>query len=128
MKKLMLALAVVAAVGLFLGNTAELSARPQYKMAWDKTYMVEGSAMAKALDGKSTCNVCHVGAKSKKNRNDYGMALAKTLGEPNVKDAEAIAAAFKKVGESKSKGEDSPTFGKLIEEGKLPMTPNEPAQ
>ena len=75
--------------------------------------------MAKALGESSSCNVCHVGA-NKKKRNDYGAAFQKVLkkngGQP------AIVEALDKVAKQHSKPKDdkSPTFGELIEEGKLP--------
>ncbi len=114
-----LCFAVVVGFALVLTSDSA-NARPQYKKSWDKLYMTDGSAMAKALGGKSNCNVCHDG-KDKKKRNDYGMALGKLTGK-NLKDADKIEADLKKVAGMHSKGDDSPTFGKLIEEGKLPIT------
>jgi hypothetical protein len=75
-----------------------------------------------ALVQKTKCNVCHQG-KSKKERNVYGMALDMLLDRNTDKDnQEKIRQALATVAEIKSdpiKG-DSPTFGKLIAEGKLP--------
>ena len=63
--------------------------------------------------------MCHVG-KKKKNRNDYGKALAKLMGKKNQKAAEAIDAAFAKA--EKKKNAKGVTFGSLIKDGKLPGT------
>ena len=111
-------LAVVASYFLTVGQQSA-NARPNYKTAWDKAYMTEGSAMFVALNGKSNCNICHEGS-DKKNRNEYGKAVGKGLGMPKVTDADAIAAGLKKAGEAKSEG--GPTFAELIEGGKLPVT------
>jgi hypothetical protein len=123
MKKVVLAMAAaMVAVSVLAGVSLEsASARPQYKMEFDKKYMADGSAMNKALSGKSNCNVCHVG-KDRKKRNDYGAALGKALGEKNVKDKEKIEEALGKVEKEKS---GDKTFGDLIKDGKLPVTMDE---
>jgi hypothetical protein len=68
------------------------------------------------------CNVCHTG-KSKRNRNPYGIELAKLLDRIADKDnAEKIGATLDKVAGMKSDPDnpDAPTFGELIAAGKLP--------
>lgn len=122
MRKLALCMVPLFVLAAWLVVTGEQSAdaRPQYKMAWDKTYLKEGSAIYQALGGKSNCNVCHDG-KDRKNRNDYGMAIGKSIGQKNCKDADTIAGGLKKAAETKSP--DGPTFGDLIEQGKLKPTP-----
>lgn len=104
-------------------------ARPQHKKEWDAKYLKEGTAIHKALGGKSNCNLCHQGAKSKKVRNDYGKALEPLLGMANQKDAAIVQKALDDAAAQKSKADDdaSKTFGELIEEGTLPVTTAEPA-
>src|SRR5690606_15272700 len=102
---------MVAAALAMAPSSAE--AVPGFKMQFDKRYMVEGSAIYTALEGKSNCNVCHVGT-DKKQRNDYGKALGKLLTKQD-KDPEKIQAALEKV-ESEKIGDT--TFGALIKEGK----------
>ncbi len=77
---------------------------------------------------EAKCNVCHYG-KSKKNRNTYGVALSKELTKKDGKDTAKIQAALDKVAAEKSIPDDaaSPTFGELIEQGKLPGTEPEDA-
>jgi hypothetical protein len=72
----------------------------------------------KALEGKTNCNICHVGT-DKKQRNDYGMAIDKLLSKDDMKDAEKIEQSLVKVEGEKS---GDTTFGVLIKEGKLPVT------
>jgi hypothetical protein len=78
-------------------------------------------AFTKLAKDDAKCLVCHQG-KNKKNRNPYGAALAEFIGKKDQKDTDKIIAALEKVAEQSSNPEDSeaPTFGELIEEGKLP--------
>ena len=123
MKKVVLAVvAAMVAVSVLGGlSTDSASARPPYKMEFDKKYMADGSEINKALSGKSNCNICHVG-KDRKNRNEYGAAIGKALGEKNVKDNQKIVDALGKAEKEKS---GDKTFGDLIKEGKLPVTMDE---
>jgi len=76
----------------------------------------------KATVEKVRCNVCHVG-RVKKNRNAYGQALDKLLDRQADKDNKAkIQAALDTVAKQHSNPDDqkSPTFGELIQQGKLP--------
>lgn len=125
MKKVVLAaVAALAAVSVVSGWMSETAnARPPYKMEFDKKYMADGTALNKALEGKSNCNLCHQG-KNRKNRNEYGEALTKALGEKNVKDMAKIAEALVKAEKAKPNGGDK-TFGDLIKDGSLPVTMEE---
>jgi hypothetical protein len=116
MKKVAVTGLVVAMVLGFL--TIDVSARPNYKKAWDKKYVEgnENEGFVKAAE-EAKCNVCHQG-KSKKMRNDYGTALSKML--MKEKDDGKIMEAFAKAEEMKGKGGE--TFGALIKDGKLPGT------
>jgi hypothetical protein len=78
-------------------------------------------ALAAAV-AKVKCNVCHMGT-NKKMRNDYGKALKGLLDKKtDIKNIAKIQAALEKVAGMKSKSDDpsSPTFGELLEQGKLP--------
>ena len=75
---------------------------------------------ARVRDAK--CNLCHVG-NSKKNRNTYGMQLAKRLDAKEDKgNAERIRTVLQQVAQRKSKPDDAnaETFGQLIAAGYLP--------
>ena len=68
------------------------------------------------------CNVCHKGS-SKKERNGYGDALADRLDKKeDAKNVEKIRKALETVAAMPSDPAkaDAPTFGALIEQGKLP--------
>jgi hypothetical protein len=78
-------------------------------------------AFAEAVT-KVKCLVCHEG-KSKKNRNVYGKQLSELLDKKTDKEnVEKIKKALDRVAKTKvdAKKKDSPTFGDLIAEGKLP--------
>jgi hypothetical protein len=101
-----------------LANLQPAQAFPNFKIQFDKRYLVEGSALHKAVGGKTTCNVCHVGM-NKGRLNDYGTALNKLLNQDDIRNFEKIQQALEKV-ESEKIGPT--TFGELIKEGKLPIT------
>jgi len=114
-----LIVAGIAFVVAMMQVGTDVHARPQYKKALDAKY----PGHAKMIAAK--CDVCHFG-NSKKNRNDYGMAIGGALSGKNVKDAAQIEAAL-----GKAEGEKSPrdcpgcstegkTFGDLIKAGELP--------
>lgn len=94
---------------------------------FEAVYLKRDSSDAKdksfvAVVEKAKCNVCHEG-KSKKERNIYGMALDMLLDKKADKDdKEKIKKALATVAELKSDPvkSDSPTFGQLIAQGKLP--------
>ena len=134
MKKAVVTLfAMVVASSTLLGLWAGTAqSRPQYAKAFNAMYVkpdgtAEEQAFA-ALAKDAKCAVCHVG-ESKKNRNDYGKALAKILKPEDagaefkgVTDKAKIEEALKKVAEEHvdAKNPKSPTYGDLIKEGKLP--------
>jgi hypothetical protein len=123
MKKVaVLVMAGAFGVASFVADAPQAQAFPPFKIAFDKKYMAEGSALHKALEGKSNCNVCHLGTKDKKKRNDYGLALDKLLTKEDAKNPEKITDALAKVEAEKS---GNMTFGELIKQGKLPITKEE---
>jgi hypothetical protein len=132
-----LAIVASAAAACLLCNTPA-QARPQFKEMFDERYMREGTALFKAYEGKSHCNVCHLNG-AKGIRTAYGNALDELL---DLEDAKAltpsemrkdlakarkaqakIKAAFEEVEKRPSipkMKKKSPTFGELIKSGKLP--------
>lgn len=102
------------AMGLIvIAASQDAQARPKYFAEFKNAY---GNLAAEA--DKVKCNVCHFG-QEKKNRNDYGKAIADALGEKNVMDVEKIKEALKKAEKEKSSTAGK-TFGDLIKDGKLP--------
>lgn len=122
MKKVaLLSLIGICVFGLSLMlSTDDANARPNYNSAFKDMYVKEGTPLAKAVD-EVKCNVCHEG-KKKKNRNVYGKAVHEALGGEKIKDKDKINAALEKAAKMHSDPEDkdSPTFGELLKEGKLP--------
>ena len=111
---LVLAIAFVAAT--------EADARPQYQKAFLSKYKKVTAAK------KAKCNVCHrkkkAGEKGKP-RNDYGVALQKSIPKKNCKVGAKIVEALtktEKVKVSKDKKEKK-TYGDRLKAGKLPATP-----
>lgn len=87
----------------------------------------EQKALAEAIDeikpATLRCNVCHVG-KDKKKRNAYGEQLAELLDKKEDKDdKEKIQKALDEVAEIKidPDDEESPTYGDVLKEGKIPI-------
>jgi squalene-hopene/tetraprenyl-beta-curcumene cyclase len=75
-----------------------------------------------ALVREAKCNLCHIG-NSKKDRNTYGMELAKLLDHTaDNRNAEKIRNALEQVAQLKSvpDDEDAKTFGQLIAARQLP--------
>lgn len=111
MRKFWVVATVFGAFGLLVGllpgaNVAEVEARPQYSKVFKATY-----AEVKKVD----CNVCHVG-KDKKDRNEYGKALAACI-DKNCKDEKKIVEALEKVAAEKV---GDKTWGELFKSGKRP--------
>jgi len=104
----------VAVAGLMLASafTGGADARPAYMKKFKSKYTKV------AENNKITCAVCHP-AKSKKERNDYGKALGKSVSK-NEKDDTKIGEALDKA--AKEKNADGKTFQSLLDEGKLPGT------
>ncbi|RLS80664.1 MAG: hypothetical protein DWI04_07920 [Planctomycetota bacterium] len=117
----------LAVVGVALaagGLTREAFAIKQFADEFKAMYVKEGTPLAAAVD-EAKCNVCHLPA-SKKERNAYGHALAERLDKKeDAKNVEKIKKALEEVAalSSDPSKPDAPTFGKLIEEGKLPGGP-----
>lgn len=109
------------ALAVVLMNLGEdrVQARPLYL----KQFIVSNKNLEKQAK-KAKCNVCHYG-KKKKNRNDFGQALAKEFAKnkkkKNEKDVKIIKEVFKKAAKKKSSVKGK-TFGDLIKDGKLPGT------
>lgn len=120
-------LATIAFGLLVIGvlDAPEASARSQYEKAMRKIYPDLLKKHGKAPDQKKfDCKVCHPG-KTKKKRNDYGVALSKAIGKKNEKDEDKIKEAFEKVAKEKSTKDKSKTYGELIKDGELPGTEKE---
>ncbi len=114
--------------GNVLAHVESAHAVPPFKKEFDAKYVKtepatpEEEALAAAVK-EAKCNVCHVG-KKKKDKNAYGVALGKLLDKKkDAKDAAKIQDALDKVAAMKAdpNNADSPTFGELIMQGKLPI-------
>jgi hypothetical protein len=116
--------ACVVGIGLAVavGSSArEAFAIKQFFDEFKAVYVKDGTPLAAAVE-TAKCNVCHMG-KSKKDRNAYGNALAEKLDKKeDAKNVEKIRKALEEVAAlpSDSAKADSPTFGALLAEGKLP--------
>jgi cytochrome c553 len=122
----MLACGAVVVAMLWMATPSALAVKG-FKVQFEAKYVKEKpandkeKAFAEAV-AKAKCNVCHEG-KKKKDRNVYGVELAKLLDKKADKDnVEKIQKALDKVAKLKSneKEEKSPKFGDLIAAGKLP--------
>jgi hypothetical protein len=100
---------------------------PPFKKEFDAKYVKKESndpnekALAQAVE-RVKCNVCHKG-KDKKMRNSYGEELAKLLDkQTDAKDPQKIQEALEKVAQMRSdaNNDNSPTYGDLLKQGKLP--------
>lgn len=127
MRKVCLLALLGLVAGTLLSRIETAHAIPAFKKEFDTKY-VSSSPSTPAEESlvaavkKAKCNVCHVG-KKKTDRNAYGNALAELLDKKaDAKDQEKIKAALDKVAAMHSDPNDpnSPTFGELIQEGKLP--------
>ena len=103
--------------GLMLASmmTSGVQATPEVKKAFDATYPKVGEAK------KTTCAVCHP-SKSKKERNNYGVALIKagiTKKQKWADDEEAMTKALKEAAKGKSATADK-TFQDLLDAGEWP--------
>jgi len=122
------ALVAGAAVALVCGGSArDAFAIKQFGEEFKAVYVKPDSAdpaekaLAAAVE-TAKCNVCHEGS-SKKDRNAYGQALDKLLDKKeDAKNVEKIRKALEEVAAlpSDPAKADSPTFGALLKEGKLP--------
>ena len=120
------AFCLLAAVAL-VWTTSSATARPQYKKEFDAIYVKDKDSKIAAAAKEAKCNNCHYG-KSKKNRNDYGKALSKHVNKKVFNQLKKNKAALaKKVQDAlkavlKEKSSSGETFGKRIQDGKLPGT------
>ena len=123
MKKVWVCL-VVALVGYAL-LVHSASALPPFNKEWMTKYK-EGNSNAKFVEAVDVakCNVCHKGM-SKKDRNEYGKAVAKYLTKAKyneIKDDEAKAKQYILDGLQKAESEKAPngkTYGELLKAGVL---------
>ena len=136
MKKL-LAVLLIAFVAMVIGPK-NADAVPAFKKAFDQRYtnVIKDAKLVTKIKA-AKCNVCHWAKgdmKSKKQKNDFGVALSKLLKKDNYKSTRIAAepdkvkaefdAAFKKVMATKNaKGK---TYGDLLDAGDLPGTVNLP--
>jgi hypothetical protein len=118
---------VMIGAAFVLGSAGrEAFAIKQFADEFKAVYVKEGTPLAAEVE-TAKCNVCHKG-KSKKDRNAYGEALAKLLDKKEDKDnKDKIRQALDTVAKESSNPADAaaPTFGALIEQGKLPGGPVE---
>ncbi len=133
MKKICLVLASCVVVAAFVGllRISPANARPTYYKAFKKKYLGDGKtdvekSLAKEIKRVKGCYICHDpragadGKKSKKNRNPYGVELAKLLTKKDKKNAEKAIEALTKVEKIKLKGSEK-TIGDTLKSGKLPF-------
>lgn len=114
---------MVVAIGVAVASSPAFAIK-QFADEFKDMYVKDGSPLAAEVE-KAKCNVCHVG-KNKKDRNAYGNALAELLDKKADKDdKEKIRKALEQVAAMSSDPAkaDAPTFGALINEGKLPGGP-----
>ncbi|MFM9965568.1 MAG: hypothetical protein ACKV2Q_30655 [Planctomycetaceae bacterium] len=109
------------AAGLAMGFSGTVEARMPYKKQFEAMY--PDVVKKEGKDGALTCNVCHESGegKTKKDRNNYGKALSKILGDKEEKDVEKIKEGLKSTEKEKSAIADK-TFGDLLKDGKLPAS------
>ena len=133
----LLAVLLVAFVAVAIAPK-HVDAVPAFKKAFDQrvTNVSKDAKLVTALKA-AKCNVCHYvdgDKKSKKQKNDFGVAMAKLLKKDNYKSTRIAAepdkvkaefdAAFEKLMATKNaKGK---TYGELLEAGSLPGTVNVP--
>jgi hypothetical protein len=123
MKKVVCIVLSLLAVALAVQSA---SALPPFNKEWTGMY-VEGNGNPKFVEavGTAKCNVCHMGT-SKKDRNDYGMAVSKFLTKAKyneIKDDEAAAKKYILEGLEKAAAEKNgggKSYGEMIKSGELP--------
>jgi hypothetical protein len=122
-------------MALLVGIATALAAQPaaaiiQFRNEFRDKYVNEDStdpadvAFAELVK-EARCDLCHAG-RDKEVRNRYGEALSVLLDhDADKKNVEKIQAALDEVAGQASDPDDpdSPTFGELIEQGKLPGGP-----
>jgi len=133
MKRVLLALLCAVVLGSVAHTSAD--ARPAFrKQFWAKYVKDNPNAEFVNAAKKANCLVCHEDKKDEKGkpdrkaRNTYGQQLAKRLTKEDQKNVEKIQQMLDEVSKLPSNGDDSPTFGQLIEQGKLPGSPTSASQ
>jgi hypothetical protein len=124
--KLLVSAAAVTAIVLGLAAGSAQAIKP-FRDAFVATYVKSDSKSPSDLAWASAvksakCLICHL-PENKKKRNLYGQQLGKLLDRKKDKDnAAKIRAALETVAALKANPADpqSPTFGELIHQGKLP--------
>ncbi len=102
----------------FVARYVEPSADDPQEAARKKVILAEAVAGAK-------CNVCHDG-RDKRRRNAYGDELAKLLDKKaDAENTKKVISALEAAGQIKCDptDENSPTYGDLLDQGKLPVQP-----
>lgn len=97
----------------------------QFQKVFVREYVADhpDREFAELVERKTKCNICHEGTKDRTQHNRYGAELANLLDHRADKGDDAkIVAAFETVAEMPADPSqpDGPTFGELIEAGKLP--------
>lgn len=122
-----MAMPLVAAVIMVAGKSA-WAIKP-FEVEFKKMYYKPNSSdanekkLAEAIDkisdpaNMNSCGICHPG-KSKKERNEYGMALSKLVTKMDKEDLKKIAESIKAIESEKNAA--GKTFGELIKAGTLP--------
>jgi len=125
MKKALLALLCAVVLGFVAHTSAD--ARPAFrKQFWAKYVTDNPNTEFVSAAKKANCLVCHEDKKDEKGkadrtaRNTYGQQLAKRLTKEDQKNVDKIQKMLDEVANLPSTGDGSPTFGQLIEQGKLP--------
>jgi hypothetical protein len=126
MKKVCVSLVLALFAVAFSVQSA--SALPPFNKEWTAKY-VEGNGNSQFVEavGTAKCNVCHMGT-SKKNRNEYGMAVGKFLTKAKyneIKDDEEAARKYILEGFQKAEAEKNggnKTFGDMLKAGELPAS------
>jgi hypothetical protein len=126
-KVMIMLLSGLLAAGIWVDATMKHAlARPNYAKWWLEAYP-DVAKKNEVGDGKAVnkCNVCHIGTKSKKDRNAYAKAIEKALApKKNLRpsDKKLFEETLKDVAKEKSDTEGK-TFGDLLDAGMLPATP-----
>jgi hypothetical protein len=128
---------VVAAIVFVSCGVRHAAALPPINVQWHEKYSALKDEVVKTHGEESTakCNVCHIKGKGKKEKNAYGLSVAKFITKAQItkikEDAgdnlDAAAEATKKYileGLAKCEAEkaaDGKTYGEAIKAGKLPQ-------